>query len=778
MNKIFKVNLCYVGVYKKIIFILSFVMAFNSYKLFAQRIGIVMSGGGASGLAHIGVLKALEENHIPIHCISGASIGSIIGGLYSSGYSPLEIEKIFKDQAFAKLTKGDMASKFGYFLHKREDYASWLMVKLSFNNNLLSNLPTNLINSVPIDFYLMETFAGANAASHYNFDSLFIPFRCVASDIVKKESVIFRNGDLPSAIRASISYPFYIRPISIDSALLFDGGLYNNFPSNVMYEEMYPDFIIGSSVSGNSEVPNDDNLFLQLRNMLMSKSNYNPICDNSIIIQPWADVSIFDFESVQRLIDSGYVATMRQMPKIIKHVNEFENNSRLLEKRQLFREKSDVSKIIYNKINVTGVNKKTELFVTKSITKNRTEFSMKQLKRQYFRMMSDEKIKSSYPTTELDTASGKYILTLKTKKDKHLFLDIGGNISNRPISNFFLGVQYNHIGKIGFTAYANGYLGKLNTSSLTRLRFEFPTKLPFYVEPIFTISRWDYYKSSALFYDFEKPAYLIQEDLFGELNIGAPIGNKAKIVVTGGMSEWINRYYQSDQFTKLDTSDLSVFDFQYGQISFQINTLNRKQYATEGTSLLVRAKYVSGLESYFPGSTAIDSVKSIRDPGHDWFNFKLTFDKYVKPIKFFKIGVFAEGVFSSQDFFRNYNATILSAPVFSPIPESQTFFVADYRAHQYLAGGFKAIATPYKNLDIRFEGYVFQPVVSILRTTDGKATYSKPFLYHHFLGMGALVYHTPIGPISIGVNFYDKNENSFSFFFHFGYTIYNKKSMD
>jgi NTE family protein len=434
--------------------------------------------------------------------------------------------------------------------------------------------------------------------------------------------------------------------------------------------------------------------------------------------------------------------------------------------------------MVYDKIVIQGVSPKMQKFVSKSISNIGKPITFKQLKRQYFRLMADEKIKSAYPTTKLDTTSGKYTLTLNTKRDKHLFFDIGGNLSNRPISNFFLAVQYNHIGKIGFTAYANGYLGKLNSSCLTKIRLEFPTKVPFYIEPSFTISRWDYYKSSALFYDFEKPAYLVQEDIFGELNIGAPVGNIGKIVLTGGGSELINKYYQTDQFKRLDTSDVSIFDFGYGQLSYQINTLNRKQYASEGTNILVRAKIVSGVERYYPGSTTVDTVQMINGPGHDWFNFKITIDEYIKPIKYFKIGVFAEGVYSSQDFFRNYQASILSAPSFNPIPESQTLFIDDYRAHQYLAGGLKAIATPYKNLDIRFEGYLFQPVLSILKTSDNKATYSTPFLYRHFLGMGSLVYHTPIGPISVGVNYYDRNDNSFSFFFHFGYMIYNKKSID
>ncbi len=751
-------------------------MGIQSFK--AQKVGVVLSGGGASGLAHIGVLKALDENHIPVNCISGTSIGSIIGGLYASGYSPVEIENIVKDQAFANLTRGEMSPKYGYFVRKRDDYASWIRLKLNLNNPFITNLATNWINSVPIDFYLMEMFAASNAASHYNFDSLMIPFRCVASDIEKKQSVIFRKGDLPSAIRASMSYPLYLRPIYIDSALLFDGGLYNNFPSNVMYEELYPDFIIGSAVSENTPLPSDDNLFLQLRNMFMSKSNFDPVCENNIIIQPWADVSLFNFDNVQRLIDSGYVATLRDMPRIKAQILHYQNADTLQHKREAFRSKVTNEKIVYDKVVVNAKNKKLKRFIYKSIVGKRDTLTLKEVKKQYFRMMADEKIRSAYPTSKQDTATGKFKLTLNAKKDKHLFFDLGGNVSNRPISNFFVAAQYNYVGKIGFSAYANGYLGKLNSSSLVKLRFEFPTRVPFYIEPSFTISRWDYYRSSALFYDFEKPAYLIQEDLFGELNVGLPVGNISKVVLTGGGSEWKNRYYQTDNFTRLDTSDLSIFDFYYGQVSYEINTLNRKQYATEGTRIQARVKYVNGQESYYPGSTSKNTPTLINTPSHNWFNLKLTIDKYIKPIKYFKIGVFGEGVYSSQDFFSNYTASVLSAPSFNPIPESQTLFIADYRSYQYLAGGLKAIATPYKNFDVRFEAYVFQPVYSIIKKPDNTADFSTPFLYRHILGMGAFIYHSPVGPLSIGVNYYDKNPNSFSFFFHFGYTIYNKKSID
>ena len=165
-----------------------------------------------------------------------------------------------------------------------------------------------------------------------------------------------------------------------------------------------------------------------------------------------------------------------------------------------------------------------------------------------------------------------------------------------------------------------------------------------------------------------------------------------------------------------------------------------------------------------------------------WLQLKLTFDSYIRTFRRFKIGVFGEAVYSTQSFFSNYEATILSAPAFNPTPESQTFFMSSYRAHNYLAGGIKAITSPTKNLDLRLEGYLFQPVLSIIRSPRdrSKADYSSLFLYRNFSGVAALVYNSPIGPISFGANYYDQTPEKplFSFFFHVGYIIFNRKSID
>ncbi|MGZ4097962.1 MAG: patatin-like phospholipase family protein, partial [Bacteroidia bacterium] len=745
---------------------------------YSQRIGLVLSGGGASGLTHIGVIKALEENNIPIDYITGTSIGSLIGGYYAIGYSPQEIEQVVRNSFFLSITRGDLPARYDYLIKQRQDYASWITFKFNLKDNYLKNLPTNVINSIPIDYYLMETFTGAANNVHNNFDSLMVPFRCLASDVLSKKSVVFRKGDLPSALRASMSYPFYLRPILVEGKLLFDGGLYNNFPTDVMQKDFAPDFIIGSNVSENVVAPDDDDLYLQLRSLLMNQSEFDPIGENGILIEPWSAVSIFNFDNAKRLIDSGYAATVRAIPSIKRNIRRAQDLKELSAKRQRYREYQNTDKILFDSLSVSGCNKNEEIFIRKSLFYKNKPFTLSQLKKRYFRLASDDKIKNIFPVALKDSIQNTYSLRLMGKKEKPLYLDAGAILSNRPISEGFLGIQYNHLGRIGFSAYANGYLGKLYSGSYSKLRFDFPGKLPFYIEPSFTWSRWDYYSSSALFYDFLKPAYLVQEDKFGELKFGIPVGNVSQANISGGFTEWSNSYYQTDVFTRADTTDKTYFDYWYVQSNYKLNTLNRKMYATEGTLINARARFLQGNESHIPGNTSIDTTR-FKNLQHDpWLQLKFTIDSYIKTFKGFRIGVFGEAVYSTQSFFSNYQATILSAPAFNPTPESQTFFIEAYRAHNYFAGGLKAITTPVRGLDIRLEGYIFQPVLSILKSSDNTARYSTPFLYRYFSGMAAAVYNTAVGPISVGVNYYDQRDQAFSFFFHFGYIIFNRKSID
>jgi NTE family protein len=762
---------------KKIFFIFHFSF-FIFHFSFCQKVGVVLSGGGASGLAHIGVLKALEENNIPIDYISGTSIGAFIGAMYAIGYSPKQMEEIVLSEDFNNWAYGNIAQKYIYYFKKKDDNASWLSLKLSLDTALESNLPTHLVSPVPIDFTLMEHTAPAIAAAKYNFDSLFIPFRCVAANIEEKKSVVFRKGDLGQAVRASLSYPFYLKPITVDGKLLYDGGIYNNFPSDVMYNEFYPDIIIGSNVSGNVPPPDEDNLLSQLKAMLLNRSPNDVRCDNGIIIEPKVNTSTFDFSNPKSQIDSGYVAAMRLMNMIKERIERRTLPSELSEKRKIFQQKEPP--LVFGDIYIDGLKKSQSRYVKGVIRKKGKTVPLSKFKAAYFRLAEDAQIKQIYPQAEFNHQNGNYDLFLKMKKEKSLVAEMGGNISNRPISEVFAGFEYKYLSNIGIRLMGNGYFGKLYTSARAAARFDFPLTVPFYIEPELTFNRWDFFRSSNLFFEDVKPPYLIQNDQYAYMNAAMPLSNKDKLLVGGGIANTKDQYYQTEFFTKKDTPDVTTFNYVTAHLLLERNTLNRKQYATQGTLVSFKTRYVQGEEFTEPGSTStLHPTRKI----HEWVQFKFVLDNYYKQKGTIRLGIYAEGVHiqslnKREIAFNNYTATILTAPAFQPLAENKTLFQPNFRAHTYFAFGLKNIVSIRNIIDLRIEGYYYQPYRQIEKGSNNEVIYSEPFLRRFFIGTAALVGHTPIGPISFSVNYYHKEKDPFSFLFHFGYIIFNKKSSE
>ncbi len=740
----------------------------------AQKVGVVLSGGAASGIAHIGVLKALEENNIPIDYITGTSMGALVGSMYAMGYSPAQLEALVKTERFKNLSEGIVDQKYAYYFKRTDDNASWITFKLSLDSAFVSTLPTNLISPVAMDFGMMEFAAGPAAVANYNFDSLFVPFRCVASDIEKKESVVFSKGDLAEAVRASMSFPFYIKPIKVDGKLLFDGGLYNNFPSNVMFDEFFPDFMIGSNVGSNNPPPDEDNLLSQIKTMLQSNSNYDILCEAGVIIQPKVDIGLFDFSDLQPIIDSGYASAMRQMEFIKQHIERRVNKEELSIKRSNF--KGMEPKIMFDNIYIEGLNKKQSDYVRKVLRHKNRLVSLEDMKEGYFRLSADNKIKNIYPKAKFNPETGYYDLYLRIKKERNLITDFGGNFSNRPISDGYLGLQYNYLGKFAAGMMANAYFGKLYSSVQLKTRFDFPSRIPIFIEPGVTWNKWDYYKSSSAFLEDTKPAYLIQSEEHGNINIGFPTGKKGRIVGGAGVARITDRYYQTPFFVQLDTADQTNFDLVTGQAYYEINSLNRKQYANQGELLRISGRYVYGLEVNTPGSTSVDTSENSNH--HEWVVFKLTGERYFNRRGTVRIGLFGEGVYSTQTLFQNYTSSILSAQAFQPTPDSRTIFNENYRTHKYVAGGLKFVVNIRKTVEFRAEGYIYQPYQVLTKTQDLKTQFGIPFALQHYIATAGFVWHTPVGPMSISANYYNQVKDPVSILFHFGYIIFNKRALE
>ena len=215
----------------------------------AQRVGVVLSGGGAKGLAHIGVLKALEENEIPIDYVVGTSMGGIIAGAYAAGMSPNQIEEIALSKEFMGWITGDLEEGYNYQYSKKEDYPSFVRFNVSLDSAYGFLLNSSIASDLSLNFALTEMFAQASSISKNNFDSLFVPLRVVAADIFTQTDVVLRKGVLSDALRATQTVPFFYHPIKVDGKYLFDGGVYNNFPIDVMQKDFNPEIVIGSNVS-------------------------------------------------------------------------------------------------------------------------------------------------------------------------------------------------------------------------------------------------------------------------------------------------------------------------------------------------------------------------------------------------------------------------------------------------------------------------------------------------------------------------------------------------
>jgi NTE family protein len=768
------------GSLKTLVVLLAFMAIFSAN---AQKVGLVLSGGGASGLAHIGVIKALEENHIPIDFITGTSMGAFIGALYAAGYTPQQMEDIVTSPDFQRIATGAISSKFIYYFKQRMPEASWITFKFSLDTNLITSIPTNLISPIPIDFAMMQYFSGPSAAAHNNFDSLFVPFRCVAADIVAKKPYVFKDGNLGEAIRASVSYPFYLKPIIVDGRMLFDGGLYNNFPTDIMHDDFHPDIIIGSNVSSSIEAPSEDNILSEIKNMLMTKTNYT-LDSNGMIIVPNVEAGILTANHPQALIDSGYNAAKRQIMVIQKLIKRRVNPEDLTIKRQIFLSKQHP--LEFKSLTVDGLKPAQERYIKSILMDKRRLLPLDEMEKRYYMVATDPMIHSVYPLAEYKDTTDFYNLQVKIKQEKHFSGSFGGVISNRPISEGYVGLDYSYLGKEELDIFGNTYFGKLYTSAEVDSRLYFPTSSPFYIEPALIYNRWDYFTSSTEFFEDIQPPYLIQREEFGKLDVATPLGMRSKFILGGSYTYLTNTYYlnQSIHITSTDTADQTEFNAATAYFKFESNTLNRKEYASAGTAILFKGQYVNGIEYYHPGS--LDLSRQDLRITHQWAQLKFTFDNYYKQRGLIRLGLYLEGVYSNslytgkylQTYFTNYTATALMAPAFQPTPESQTLFLPNYRAFNYAAGGPKLIFSFKPNIDIRLEGYAFLPYQSI-DNVNGIAVYGKPLSTRHYIGVVAIVYNSPIGPASLSLNYFDSDPiNSFSVLFHIGFIIFNEKSIN
>lgn len=278
------------------------------------KIGLVLSGGAARGLAHIGVLKALEEQGIKIDAIAGTSMGAVVGGLYASGYKVDELEKLALSIDWQAALSDAPPREDVPFRRKQDDRDFLVKQKLSFRDDGSLGLPLGVIQGQNLALLLESLLA--HTSDTRDFDKLPIPFRAVATDIANGEKVVFRKGHLPQVIRASMSIPAVFAPVELDGRLLVDGGMTDNIPLDVA-RQMGVDVAIvvdiGTPLRNRKQLATVVDVLNQSIT-LMTRSNSEEqlaaLKATDVLIQPaLAAYGVTDFGKTQEMIDAGYRAT-------------------------------------------------------------------------------------------------------------------------------------------------------------------------------------------------------------------------------------------------------------------------------------------------------------------------------------------------------------------------------------------------------------------------------------------------------------------------------------
>ncbi len=776
--------------------------------LFAQRadstmagrksVGLVLSGGGAKGLSHIGLIRALEENDIPIDYICGTSMGAIVGGLYAAGYTTDEITALIKSRRFAAWQKGkpeiseasyfydDLPNPamFSIFLQKSRIYQSdtakkWMVA-----------IPTSAVSPYSMDFAVVELFASQAKAARFDFDSLMIPFFCVSADILNKKPYVARNGDLGASIRASMSIPGFFKPVTLDSLLLYDGGLYDNFPWKRMKEIYNPDYIIGSQCVKGKTIVDEDNVIALGMNLITSETDYDiPEDVGLLLFGDYDDWGIMAFDQIDKISERGYRLALENMDKIKAAVGGVTTKEEREARRREFREKCRPVRF-YKDIEVYGdMNEEGKRFVDRMIREDkRDNFGLERLKRGYYRVIQSGVVKSFSPSYVSDSpdplfSAGDSLLILKLRASEvaPIKLSLGGNVSSSSLNQIYLSAQYIHAGMNPWRMKFDSNLGKYYAGFGYTFRHDVGIKPLAYYYGELTAHQFDYYNGNQNVLSLNSmPKNVRERELYLRAGIVTPISLGRNVMAEAALIS--GRRYQNFYLVEIaedgDEPDRGSEFLFSGLLALKSKTHDYQIYPTSGHSFDLGVRYSYLNEEYTPGSTN-HTAEKLKDMSYNTVRFRLKADKYFVFGKNFALGLSADIVCSKSAHMSNFYSELFSMSKYEPIPHASTMLLGRYRANSF--GGF-AVSPVVKFAD-KFYAHTtaayFVPYRQLLKDANGwQYSYSDKFPKGGMIANFALVWQSPVGPVSFSAAYYSKGDRKWYPQFNFGYLLFHRKSGD
>ncbi len=742
--------------------------------------GLVLSGGGARGVAHIGMIQALEENGIPVNYIAGTSIGAVVGGLYSMGYSPKEMLELIKSKEFNNWMTGTIENKYIDFFGKPNPTPEIISTSISLKDTIFNSakiLPNSLINPIQMNIAFLQLCAQYTAQCEGNFNNLFVPFRSVAADVNNRSPYVFKNGDLGDAIRTSMSFPFVFKAIKVEGKLLYDGGIYNNYPIDVMMKDFNPDYIIGAVVTDANEVIDDYDMVGQLKNMIMQPSNYKVPEDKGIQFDfDLRGVNLLDFHKADSIYKIGYDGTIAKIEEIKKSISDRIEPFSISLKRSVFKSRTPVLR--FREIEIYGATDVQKEYILKVLNQDGTKyFSLEDFKQGYYKLLSDKKITEIRPAAIYNYSDKSFKLILNVELENSVNISIGANVSSSTSNQLYLGLGYKNLNQFSQTYTADAFMGKILNAFRASSTFRFSGRTPQYFFTELATLNYNYYQNERLFYQEDQPAFIKQHELFLKFRYGLPAFKNGKVEfgLSGGII--YDRYMQTKSESFSDKSfDKSTYSMLNLSARFEHNNLNDKQYPTSGKRYYFIGQAITGIESFRYADSS--GLTSKRDVPLRYIQLSGGLENYDLINDNFVLGYKTDLLFNTKRLLDNYSASVIQAPSYTPTLHSKSSFNEAYRSNKYLAIGVIPIWKVRQNLFLRTDLYGFFPFEMLKQNADKSFHYSRSWSNLQYIAETSVIYQLPFTSLSLFLNNYSYPKGNWNFGVNIGFLLFGRRFVE
>ena len=426
---------------------------FTLFPLFSKaqkqrpKIGLVLSGGGAKGVAHVGALKVIEEAGIPVDYICGTSMGAIVGGLYAIGYNAEELDSIIRAQDWMFLFSDKIDRTHRTFQSKVQN--DLFLFSLPLNKKIKISSPTGIMKGQSI----LNKFSDLTIGYHdmESFNDLPIPFSCVAADLISGKEIVMQSGNLPLAMRASMSVPGFFEPVPKDSMIMIDGGVLNNFPVDVV-RKMGADIIIGIDLSTtNYEEPKYKSL-LDIANRIAFLSGEDKYAQNKKDVDIYINPNLKGFEAVDfkpeaidTMISRGEVAARASWKSLIKLKKSLRLRKEYIRPQRILSQSQDT--ITIDSLRINGLKSYDEKWLKHKIGfVNHQNIPYSHIEKMLWTLQGMNVFKSvSYKLVKQQTQT---ILEIFTDEKERGSINVGIHLDTEDVASVLLQAQ---------TAFGKGY---------------------------------------------------------------------------------------------------------------------------------------------------------------------------------------------------------------------------------------------------------------------------------------------------------------------------------